>query len=73
MPALTPSIPSHNSIADAAHPADCNPALAGTAPTVGVSVDSSALLQGKKAVAISHNGFVYRLQATKLGKLILTK
>ena len=25
------------------------------------------------AVAISHNGSVYRLQATKLGKLILTK
>lgn len=37
------------------------------------AVDSSALLQGQKAVAISHNGSVYRLQATKLGKLILTK
>lgn len=37
------------------------------------AVDSSALLQGQKAVAISHNGAVYRLQATKLGKLILTK
>ena len=37
------------------------------------TVDSSALLQGQKAVAISHNGSVYRLQATKLGKLILTK
>jgi hemin uptake protein HemP len=36
-------------------------------------VDSSALLQGQKAVSISHNGSVYRLQATKLGKLILTK
>ena len=31
------------------------------------------LLQGRKAVEISHNGSVYRLQATKLGKLILTK
>jgi hemin uptake protein HemP len=30
-------------------------------------------LQGQKAVAIHHNGAVYRLQATKLGKLILTK
>lgn len=37
------------------------------------AVDSSALLQGQKTVAISHNGAVYRLQATKLGKLILTK
>ncbi|RYF48138.1 MAG: hemin uptake protein HemP [Comamonadaceae bacterium] len=37
------------------------------------AVESSALLQGQKTVAISHNGSVYRLQATKLGKLILTK
>ncbi|MBK8073615.1 MAG: hemin uptake protein HemP [Ramlibacter sp.] len=34
---------------------------------------SSALLQGGKAVDIEHNGAVYRLQATRLGKLILTK
>jgi len=37
------------------------------------AVDSSALLQGHKAVTIVHNGALYRLQATKLGKLILTK
>lgn len=37
------------------------------------ALDSSMLLQGHKTVAISHNGSVYRLQATKLGKLILTK
>ncbi|PJI97141.1 hemin uptake protein HemP [Acidovorax sp. 69] len=43
------------------------------AVTATAAVDSSALLQGQKAVAISHNGSVYRLQATKLGKLILTK
>ena len=41
--------------------------------STAAAVDSSALLQGQKAVAISHNGSVYRLQATKLGKLILTK
>ncbi len=40
---------------------------------LGHAVDSSTLLQGQKAVSISHNGSVYRLQATKLGKLILTK
>ncbi len=36
-------------------------------------VDSTQLLKGHKAVAIRHNGAIYRLQATKLGKLILTK
>ncbi len=36
-------------------------------------VDSQWLLQGQKTVDIVHNGSVYRLQATKLGKLILTK
>jgi hemin uptake protein HemP len=34
---------------------------------------STALLQGNRAVAISHNGMLYTLQVTKLGKLILTK
>ncbi len=36
-------------------------------------VESAALLQGNKTVGILHNGSLYRLQATKLGKLILTK
>ena len=34
---------------------------------------STDLLRGQKAVEIVHNGSVYRLQATRLGKLILTK
>lgn len=34
---------------------------------------STDLLKGNKAVGILHNGSLYRLQATKLGKLILTK
>lgn len=37
------------------------------------SILSSELLRGKKAVSICHNGSTYRLQATRLGKLILTK
>lgn len=37
------------------------------------AVDSTALLQGRKAVTIVHNGALYQLQATRLGKLILTK
>ncbi len=36
-------------------------------------VASEELLQGHKAIEISHNGVLYRLQATRLGKLILTK
>ena len=36
-------------------------------------LDSQALLQGLASVAIRHHGVVYRLQATRLGKLILTK
>jgi len=36
-------------------------------------VESGDLLRGQKTVGILHNGALYRLQATKLGKLILTK
>ncbi|MDO8263301.1 MAG: hemin uptake protein HemP [Gallionella sp.] len=36
-------------------------------------VQSTDLLKGQKSVVIEHNGSIYRLQATKLGKLILTK
>ncbi len=36
-------------------------------------VDSAALLRGGRTVEISHHGEIYRLQATRLGKLILTK
>jgi hemin uptake protein HemP len=37
------------------------------------SLDSTELLKGQKVIEIKHNGAVYRLQVTKLGKLILTK
>lgn len=36
-------------------------------------VESTQLLQGHKQVEIHHNGELYRLQATRTGKLILTK
>lgn len=36
-------------------------------------MDSAELLRGGRCVEIRHNGEVYRLQATRLGKLILTK
>lgn len=38
-----------------------------------VMLESSELLRGARLVEIRHNGEVYRLQATRLGKLILTK
>lgn len=37
------------------------------------AVDSQQLLQGKKELVIQHQGRLYRLQATRQGKLILTK
>lgn len=42
-------------------------------PGVPAPLCSQALLQGQNAVTIAHNGSIYRLQATRLGKLILTK
>ncbi len=36
-------------------------------------LDSDEILRGQKTVEIRHNGSTYRLQATRLGKLILTK
>ena len=54
--------------APTAHRTDVPAAEATSAP-----VPSDHLLQGRRAIEISHNGSVYRLQATKLGKLILTK
>ncbi len=36
-------------------------------------VQSSDLFNGRKFVCIEHRGETYRLQTTKLGKLILTK
>lgn len=50
-----------------------NPPPPLTGPDTVRVLPSSALLQGSKVVDIEHNGTVYRLQATRLGKLILTK
>ncbi len=45
----------------------------GRAAPFGPRGGQQRLLKGQKTVAIFHNGSIYRLQATKLGKLILTK
>ena len=58
-----------NAQAFAALQAAASAALTGAAS----GLDSTLLLNGQKAVTIVHNGASYRLQATKLGKLILTK
>ncbi len=57
-----PAIATANRVRDAGHPLE-------TMPTVA----STSLFKGQKTVEIVHNGMVYTLQATKLGKLILTK
>lgn len=49
------------------------PAAAPQAPNRPPLVESTQLFQGHKAVEIHHNGELYRLQATRTGKLILTK
>jgi hemin uptake protein HemP len=38
-----------------------------------VPLSSVELLRGQRLVEIAHNGEIYRLQATRQGKLILTK
>jgi hemin uptake protein HemP len=42
-------------------------------PDFGTALHSHMLLRGSKSVLIVHNEQVYTLQATRLGKLILTK
>lgn len=53
---------------------DCSPHIS---PQVAGNrrscLDSTEILCGQKTVDIQHNGSTYRLQATRLGKLILTK
>jgi hemin uptake protein HemP len=51
------------------------PAHASPAPTIAraAPLPSQQLMQGQKTLEIDHNGEIYRLQATRLGKLILTK
>ncbi len=41
--------------------------------TPWATVPSDTLLQGRKELHIWHQGQLYRLQATRQGKLILTK
>jgi hemin uptake protein HemP len=42
-------------------------------PQPPARVDSHTLMGGQRVLEIVHQGEVYRLQTTRLGKLILTK
>ena len=55
------------------HPPDASAPVAPSHSVVGCAMESADILRGQKAVDINHNGLTYRLQATRLGKLILTK
>jgi len=54
-------------------PLSARPSLHQPSAKSAEPVQSTDLLKGQKSVVIEHNGSIYRLQATKLGKLILTK
>lgn len=55
--------------------AGSDPASPGRARAIDLppTVCSRALMQGRHLIHIEHNGAIYRLQATRQGKLILTK
>lgn len=60
-------------LSSCAPPSSPAPVRPQTGCTPDRTVPSDDLLRGRRSVDISHNGSVYRLQATRLGKLILTK
>jgi len=60
---LPARVPAHTETASGGHPLGSSAGC----------VNSTEILRGQKAVEINHNGSTYRLQATRLGKLILTK
>lgn len=63
---MSPCNPQHTS-------GEAPPARSAQAPAAPQLLDSQTLLRGQNAVAIAHNGALYRLQTTRQGKLILTK
>lgn len=71
---MTPLTPPSGTAALGAVSSNTSQAVApSTDPLAAQALNSQELMQGRKTVAISHNGSVYRLQATRQGKLILTK
>lgn len=69
-----PAAPRASAVADDAVAQAQAPAPAGsTAAGFLRSINSATMLGTAKVVNILHNGSVYQLKTTKLGKLILTK
>jgi hemin uptake protein HemP len=62
--------PPHDALSHISH--QTTPAAA-AAPETTHRIQSHEVMQGRNAIAIEHNGSVYRLQTTRQGKLILTK
>jgi hemin uptake protein HemP len=67
-----PAVPRASAVADDAAAAQ---APVTESPAAGFlrSINSATMLGTAKVVNILHNGSVYQLKTTKLGKLILTK
>ena len=49
------------------------PAADNSRDAAAAAIPSSAILKGRDAINIEHNGRIYQLRKTKQGKLILTK
>lgn len=67
MPVLPPDLANAGT-----HQPQTSPPASNPSPPAGL-IDSRTLFQGQRTITIQHNGTVYRLQATRQGKLILTK
>ena len=68
---VTPKVPGHAD--QMPTPVDSSVDQRAVAPARVARVTSAALFSGAQEVEIEHNGTVYRLRQTALGKLILTK
>jgi hemin uptake protein HemP len=67
------ALPPSNTLSLPARPPVHTETASGGQGGPAATVSSTEILRGQKAVEINHNGSTYRLQATRLGKLILTK
>lgn len=70
---MTIALPPSNTLSLPARAPVHTETASGSQGSSATTVNSTEILRGQKAVEISHNGSTYRLQATRLGKLILTK
>lgn len=73
MEPLTDSLPAQHGSGAQAAALPGSPVVDAVSVRPDLVVSSAQLLQGRKAVQIEHNGALYMLRTTKLGKLILTK